>query len=303
MTIRLLALVSIAALSGLAQESGRLIVTAEPKDDHPVTALERDDISVQVSNRPAQLVSWTPLSGTQAGLQLYIVIDDGDSTDLGLQFQDLKKFINSQPPSTQIGVAYLRFGSAQIAQAPTADHASAAHALRLPLGEPGIDGSPYTALQDLIKKWPASTGRREVLAIMSGVDPYYSSPDMFDPYLAGAISAAQKAGIVVSSIYYSSRGHFGHSFYRITWGQNYLSMLDEDLGGEFYWEGTHNPVAFKPFLTEFANWLNHQYLATIRSDAAAKAELEPVRVTTSQPGISLVTASKIYLEGASAGTR
>ena len=298
MCIRLLTILCIAAMTVLGQESGRLIVTAEPKDNHPLPVLERDDITAEVANKPGQVVSWTPLTGAQAGLQLYIVIDDADSTTIGNQFGDLKKFINSQPGTTQIGIAYLRYGSAQIAQAPTTDHASAVHALRLPLGEPGIDGSPYIALQDLIKKWTPTNERREILAIMSGIDPYYTSPDMFDPYLAGAVSAAQKGNIVVSSIYYSSRGHFGHSFFRITWGQNYLSMLDEDLGGEFYWEGTHNPVAFQPFLSEFGNWLNHQYLLTVRSDVPRKPELEPVKVSTPKPNVSLVAASKVYLAGA-----
>lgn len=297
MCTRLLGLICVTAVTVLGQQSGRMIVTAEPKDNHPLPVLERDDISVQVANKPAQVVSWTPFTGAHAGLQLYIVIDDADSATIGTQFGDLKNFINSQPPTTQIGIAYLRYGSAQIAQAPTSDHASAIHALRIPLGEPGIDGSPYIALQDLVKKWPATTERREILAIMSGIDPYYTQPDMFDPYLTSAIAAAQKANIVVSSIYYSSQGHFGHSFFRVTWGQNYLSMLDDNLGGEFYWEGTRNPVAFQPFLTEFANWLNHQYSLEVRSSVSSKPELQPVRVSTEQAGVSLVTASKIYLDG------
>jgi hypothetical protein len=284
----------IATAAALGQQAGRLIVTAEPKD-HELPALQRDDISVDVDSKPARVTSWTPLTGDHAQLQLYIVIDDADSTKLSLQFGDLKHFIASQPASTQVGIAYLRYGTAEIVQAPTADHARAADALRLPLGESGIDASPYVALADLIAKWPPAEGRREMLVIMSGIDPYYQSPDLFDPYLTHAIEAAQKAGIVVSSIYYASAGHFGHSFFRVTWGQNYLSMLDEDLGGEFYWQGLSSPVSFQPFLTEFSDWLNHQYLLTVETASSGKPGLKPVRVMTTKRGVSLVTASKIYL--------
>lgn len=297
MRIGIIGTVCVATAAAFGQQSGRLIVTAEAKD-HASEIVQRDDISVEVDKKPARVVSWVPATGEQAPLQLYIVIDDAESTNLSVQFGDLKKFINTQPGSTQIGLAYLRYGTAEIAQTPTADHGRAAKALRLPLGEAGIDASPYVGLQDLIKKWPAADGRREMLVIMSGIDPYYQSPDMFDPYLAGAIEAAQKAGIVISSIYYGGEGHSGHSFYRVTWGQNYLSMLDEELGGEFYWEGTSNPVSLQPFLTRFSNWLAHQYLLTVEAEPSGKPELKPVGVTTVKRGVSLVAPSKIYLSGA-----
>jgi hypothetical protein len=294
MIMRFVGIVCISAPAVLGQQSGRLIVSAESKD-HELPVLQRDDISVEVDKKPARVLSWTPLSGDQAHLQLYIVIDDADNTTLSLQFGDLKDFINSQPASTEIGIAYLRYGTAEIAQAPSSDHTRAANALRLPLGEPGIDASPYLALKDLINKWPLAEGRREILAIMSGIDPYYQSPDMLDPYLTQAIEVAQKAGVVISSIYYSSEGHFGHSFFRMSWGQNYLSMLDEALGGEFYWQGLSNPVALQPFLAEFSDWLTHQYLVRIEAASSRKPELRPVRVVTAKRGVSLVAASKIYL--------
>lgn len=303
MRIRILSTFSVGmvclAAAALGQQSGRLIVTAEAKD-HASEIVQRDDISVEVDKKPGRVVSWIPATGEQAQLQLYIVIDDAESTNLSVQFGDLKNFINTQPSSTQVGLAYLRYGTAEIAQAPTADHGRAAKALRLPLGEAGVDSSPYVGLQDLIKKWPAAEGRREMLVIMSGIDPYYQSPDMFDPYLVGAIEAAQKAGIAISSIYYSGGGHSGHSFYRVTWGQNYLSMLDDQLGGEFYWEGTSNPVSLRPFLAQFSNRLTHQYLLTVEAEFSGKPELKPVSVTTVKRGVSLVAPSKVYLTGAQA---
>ena len=100
MGIRLLSVLCLTLTVALGQQSDRLIVSAEPKD-HAAEAVERDDISVEVNKKPARLAWWTPLAGDQAQLQLYIVIDESDDTTLGVQFGDLKNFINSQPATTQ----------------------------------------------------------------------------------------------------------------------------------------------------------------------------------------------------------
>lgn len=69
---------------------------------------------------------------------------------------------------------------------------------------------PYFSVVDLVKRWPQSSVRREVLMISDGIDRFYGSgPD--DPYPNSAIEAAQKAGIIVSAIYAPGVGHFGHS--------------------------------------------------------------------------------------------
>jgi hypothetical protein len=284
------------AAAALAQDTGKLIVTAEPKG-HEQATIQRDDITVEIDKKPARVLSWTPLRG--APLQLYIVIDDAESTDLSLQYPDLKNFINAQPASTQIGLAYLRYGSAELVQQLTSDHASVANALRMPLEQVGIDASPYIAIEDLIKKWTPGDARREVLLISSGIDPYYLTPDLADPYLVQALDAAERGGVVVSTVYFPNAGHFGHSFFRATWGQNYLSMLSERTGGEFYWQGATAPVSIQPFLNQFAEWLNNQYMLSVQADYSGKPELKPIKVTT-RFGISMVSASRVYLQGSGA---
>lgn len=273
--------------------SQTLIVTAEGHKGAAPPALNKDDIQVQVENKPVAVQSWTPLRGDQAALDLYIVIDDGTTSDLGLQFASLKNFINSQPPSTRVGLAYLRNGAAMVAAPLTADHAKAVKALRLPLAEPGISSSPYMGISDILKKWPATESRREVLLISSGIDPW-SPPDPQNPYLQTAIADAQRARVIVNSIYYAEAGHLGHSYWRVNWGQNYLSELGDETGGELYWQGTASPVSLEPYLKDLTQHLENQYLLTVEAPAR-KNELEPVKVTTNKPGVSLLTASKIYL--------
>jgi hypothetical protein len=288
----ILPLLAVTAMCGSAFAQ-HLIVTAEGHHGTPPAELMKDDVSVEIDNRPARIDQWTPLRGGEAALQLFILIDDGADTDLGVQYSTLKQFMNTQPSSTEIGLAYMRNGSAQIAVNMTADHAAVGAGLRIPLGQPGISSSPYMAVSDLVKKWPATAARREILMITSGVDPW-SPVDPRNPYLLSAIEACQRAGILANSIYYAGAGHFGHSFWRTNWGQNYLSELGDETGGEAYWQGTASPVSFDPYLKDFAERLNNQYLVTVTADGAKKG-LQPVKVTTTKAGVSLMSASRIFI--------
>ena len=271
-----------------------LVVTAEGRRGAVPPEVVKDDVSVEVNRRPVRIEKWIPLRGDHANLELYIVIDDGEDSDLGLQFGSLKAFVNGQPGTTRIGLAYLRNGSANIAAPLTTDRAAFVKALRLPLGEPGIAASPYMGISDLVKKWSAADARREVLLISSGMDDW-SPPDPQNPYLLKAIADAQRAGILVHSIYYAGAGHMGHSYWRVNWGQNYLAELGDETGGEAYWQGSISPVSFDPYLKDLTERLQNQYLMTLVSDDA-KGGLEPVRVTTSVSGVSLVAASKIDIQ-------
>jgi hypothetical protein len=271
-----------------------LIVTAEGRHGTAPPEVMKDDVSAEVNKRPARVEDWIALRGDRAALQLFIVIDDGADTDLGIQFTSLKTFINEQPGTTQIGLAYLRNGSANIVAPPTTDRERIAKALRLPLGEPGISSSPYLGISDLVKKWSPAEARREVLLISSGIDPL-SPPDPQNPYLQKAIADAQRAGILVHSIYYAGAGHLGHSYWRVNWGQNYLSELGDETGGEAYWQGFASPVSFDPYLKDLTQRLQNQYLLTLGPENA-RSGLEPVRVGVSVPGASLMAASQINLQ-------
>ena len=66
----------------------------------------------------------------------------------------------------------MQHGVAQIVQNLTSDHTQAAKASRLPLGTPGVDASPYFSFDDLIKRWPESNSRREVLIVSDGIDRF-----------------------------------------------------------------------------------------------------------------------------------
>ncbi|MEI9975720.1 MAG: hypothetical protein WDO73_28870 [Ignavibacteriota bacterium] len=144
------------------------------------------DINVSLDKAPAQVARLQRLSGDLANMQLFLLLDDSSrSGSLSLHFKELQEFLNSLPATTQVAVGYMRNGSFLVSQGFTADHEKAASALRLPMAIPGVNGSPYFSLSELVKKWPSSetTGRRAVLMLTDGVDRYWGSADLDDPYM------------------------------------------------------------------------------------------------------------------------
>jgi len=276
-----------------------MVVTVEAHHGTNVPVINREDVMVYEGRDRDKVIDWVPAQGDHAGLEIFVLLDDGSSASLGTQLEKIRKFINAQPASTKIGVAYMQDGVARIEQNLTTDHALAAKALRLPLGMSGVNGSPYFSLSDLIKKWPESQSRREVFMATDGIDRLYDSADLLDPYLATAIEDAQKAGVLVYAIYTPGVGHYSHSYWRSYWGQLYLAQLTDETGGESYYIGfTGSPVAFAPFLEDAANRWNHQFLLTFLAKPEKKAGLRSVKLRTEVPNAELVSAEKVYVPAA-----
>jgi hypothetical protein len=119
-----------------------MIVTVEAKHGKEVPEVQREDVMVYEGKDRDAVTAWTPAQGEQAGLELFVLLDDGSRSTLGPQLKDIRQFISNQPASTKVGVAYMQNGAAKIEQNLTEDHAQAANALRLPLSVPGISASP-----------------------------------------------------------------------------------------------------------------------------------------------------------------
>ena len=187
----------------------------------------------------------------------------------------------------------MRNGTVEVAQDATLDHSKAAKSLRLPLSSLGVVASPFLALSDLIKRRPPSVACREFVLVTSGVDPLGGG--VSDPYLDASIDDAQRAGVVVYAIYTPSAGHSGHSFWRTNWGQNHLAQIAEATGGEDYMLGLGTPVSFGPYLTDIAEHLAHQYLATFLITPEKKPSFQSVRLTTEVPNAELVHSERVYV--------
>jgi hypothetical protein len=272
------------------------VVTVEPQKGSEVPVINPEDVMVFEGKDRDKVVDWIPAQGDHGALELYVLLDDGSNMTLGTQLDSIKKFLTEQAPTTKVGVAYMQNGIARIAQDLTTDHAQAANKVRLPMGIRGANASPYFSVSDLVKKWPATKARREVIMASDGIDPYYLQPDLLDPYLDAAISDAQRAGIIISAIYTPGVGHFGHSYWMTYWGQLYIAELAEKTGGEGYYIGmTGPPVSFSPYLDEAMERLGHQYLLTFLAKPPKKAGLQAVKIKTEVPHVDLVAPRQIYV--------
>jgi hypothetical protein len=271
-----------------------MVVTAEAHHGSDVPVIQLEDVMVYQGRDRVKTTDWIPLHGEHAALELFILLDDASGTSLGSQLEDIRRFINAQPATTRIGVGYMRDGTVAMAQNLTDDHAMAAKSLRLPIGVAGINASPYFSLSDLIKRWPEAPVRREILMVSDGIDRYGSS-GASDPYVDQAVEQAQRAGIVIFSIYTPGAGHFGHTFWRINWGQNYLSQLSDETGGESYYLGSEAPVSFVPYLDDLSRRLLHQYLLTFLAKPVQKASMQSVKLRTEVTNAELVAADHVYV--------
>jgi hypothetical protein len=272
------------------------VVTVEPQKGSEIPVINPEDVMVFEGKDRDKVVDWIPAQGDHAALELYVLLDDGSNMTLGTQLDSIKKFITEQPPTTKVGVAYMQNGIARIEQDLTTDHEQAANKVRLPMGIRGANASPYFSVSDLVKKWPATNARREVIVASDGIDPYYFQPDLLDPYLDAAISDAQRAGIIISAIYTPGIGHFGHSYWMTYWGQLYLAELAEKTGGEGYYIGMSGPpVSFSPYLNEASDRFGHQYLLTFLAKPPKKAGLQAVKIKTEVPHVDLVAPRQVYV--------
>ena len=271
----------------------KVLVTVEARHGKDVPDVRAQDVIVMQGKERDNVTSWQPVN--EIGTQLFVLIDDSlSSVDIGSKLRDIASFINSQPPNTLVGVAYMRNGTAMIAQQLTSNHAAASKALRLPIGE-FSDSSPYFSLQDLLKRWPETSAAREVVMISSGADPFWDGQDLNDPYLISAIEDAQKQGVVVNALYARGAGHLGHTFWRINWGQNFLSELADTTGGEAYFLGNESPVSFSPYFDEINQRMRHQFVLSFQAQPGKKSGFERVKLSTEVPNAELVAQEKVYV--------
>jgi hypothetical protein len=293
-----------------------MVATVEPLEDgdSSVAVLKREDVQVRQGRDRLKVTGWVPSRGEQAGLQLFILVDDTSDTSLGSQLNDIRAFIQAQPASTAIGLGYMRNATVNILQNFTTDHAQVAQTLRLPLGTLSSSDSPYLSLISILKGWPENKMRREVLMITDGIDRLrgsfgpggptsprgvplpYISPDV-----DRASREAQKAGVIVHSIFTRGVGRAGRNFWEINNGQTGLSKLADETGGEAFYLGVQNPVSFKPYLDRLQIILDNQYFLAFQAIPGRRSDLQRVRVSTDVPKVEIVTADSVWVPVAAAG--
>jgi hypothetical protein len=291
----------------VAQQTGivpgvpvQLVVSVEPKHGNEVPTLTQHDVIVHQGHNVRPVTAWVPATAENGSLALAILIDDGAGVNVDTQLNDIRTFIQQQAPATAIAVGYMENGTVRVAQNFTHDHAAAAKSLRLAFGYFGAEASPYVSLSDFVKRWPTDPAipRREVLMITPGIDTLYMGTYP-DPYVDAAVQDAQCSGVVVFSIYTPGAGHFGHSYWRSYWAQNFLSQLSEETGGESYgFLGPQGPVSFAPFLDKLNHQLANQFLLTFLAEPQRRAGREPVNISSEMHSVDFLHADRVCVPAA-----
>jgi hypothetical protein len=286
------AVVPLAAKAAAADSAAATFtVTAVDNKDTQPPAIKKEDVKLYRSKEQVQVADWK----RSDSLYLALLIDDSLDPVVANQWNDLRAFINAQPDSTYIAVAYARNGAAMVAQDFTKDHALAAKALRLPLGSDSAFTSPYLALQDWIKRWPDSGQRKSIMLFSSGIDYFRGGFDPIDPDLDTTVEQAQKKNINIWSIYVPDAGHIGRRPFRAFNAQSNLSRLSEETGAESYYLGFGMPVTLKPYFDEIQRHLDNQYLLTFVGNGGKKGKFETIRAVTEVPNVQIMTPAQVFL--------
>jgi hypothetical protein len=258
-------------------------------------AVSKDDISVYVGKDKQTVVSWEPAQGDKAALELAIVIDESDRTDLGLQFKDITNFITSQPKSSGVAIFYASNGTVQAASQFSTDHEAVAKALRLPFGNVAAYSSIYLSIMDLIKRWPVTGARREILLLADGIDRFRGDP--FSPDVDSTIERAQKAGVIIHTLYTSGVGRYNRNMFQVNYGQSNLAKMADGTGGEAFFQGLQTPISFTPFLDQLNMVLNNQEWLTFLTPRSTKknGELRSFRLRTEQRDVEMSAAEKVFV--------
>jgi VWFA-related protein len=273
-----------------------VVTVLGPKYKAP-PALGIDDISVFEKKEKQKVTSWVPAQGDKAALELAIIIDDMDAADLGLQFNDIANFIKAQPKSAGIGIFYARNGTVQPASQFSTDHDAVAKSLRLPVGRGAAYSSIYLSVMDLIKNWPVTGARREILLLADGIDRFRGDP--FSPDVTATYETAQKAGVIIHALFTSGVDRASRNFFRVSQGQSNLAQITDATGGETFFQGTQTPISFAPFLAQLDMVLKNQYWLSWTTSRAkkAKGELRSFRVATELGNVEIAAPDKIFVPG------
>ena len=253
----------------------------------------KDDVVVHAKNQRQDVTTWAPAQGERADLHLAILIDDG--ADVGPRLNELRHFVQTQPPSTSVGVFYASNGLTVTAAPFSTNHDDVAKKVRVTLGPSSTSVSIYLSLIDVIKKLQPMTGRREILVISDGHDRLRG--DLESPDVDNVMSSAQKTGVVIHTLYTRVGRRLGSI--RQNLAQSNLVKVAQASGGQDFFEGLDTPVSYTPFLNQLDEVLHNQYVLTFTAPVSAKkhGDFRALKVTTEQKDVSITAQSDVFVPG------
>ncbi|HTX76641.1 MAG TPA: hypothetical protein VMD29_10595 [Terracidiphilus sp.] len=280
------------------QGQGQAVITVVPKSkDAAAPALSRQNLSLTVDGKSANITRLTPANGRTGVLELVVLLDSGARTSLGTQMNDIASFIKGLPPDARVTLGWMENGVAKLTGPFTTDHQAVLSGLHIPAGFVDEDASPYFCLSDLAKRWPSNdpNARREVVMVSDGVDYYYRRYDPDDPYVQAAINDSVRAGLVVYSIYWKNKGRFDETMYANDSGQNLLLEVTQATGGNSYWVGMGDPVSFQPYFEDLDKRLGNQYEVGFVAPLKNKPEVLNMKLKVNGVPAKVDAPQKVYV--------
>jgi len=273
-------------------------VTVLGINDTPAPEIPQEDVTVHMGKDLPQVIGWERAQAQRGPLQLALLIDGNIRTGLiGQQLNDIANFIESQAPSTEVGLYYAEHGSAYAAAPFSTDHQKVAQALHLTLGlRNGESPSIYLSLSDLAKHWPTAAGtRREVVVFGSGNDPL--NPGVEDPYAEESIDGVVNAGLTVHAIPIAGT-RYTFSF-RGEISADKLIQLSDETGGQTIGGELGAPVSLAPYLDQMNRILRNQYLLTFAAKAPDKkdGELRYIQVRLEEHDVKVWAPKRVLIPG------
>lgn len=287
-----------------------LVITDQAlNDSNDAPVLQANDIQVRQGRDVLKVAQLIPARGDNAALQLFVLVDETCDASIGNNLNDLRDFINAQPQSTVVGVAYLSNATFQTAQNLTADHAAAAGAIRLPRGNLSAMDSPYLSLISLVNGWPQQNVRRQVLMVSDGIDrlrgespspsrrlgPAPRTMPTISPDADRASTTSQRNGVIVHSIYSPGVGRLGRNAWEAQLGQAGVAKIADETGGEYFALGTQSPVSFKPYLDRLQTIFNNQYFLVFQAIPRNRAGLQRVNISTTIANADIASANNVWV--------
>jgi len=275
-----------------AGHPAQMVVTTGHSYGHQSALLTAADLTVTQHYEAVPITRVVPLRGDRAGIEMFVLVDNCSNCEVNSKVEELRRFISSQPPTTAIGVAYIRDGRVEIGEKPTRDHQRAVNALSPPTGSK--PSGPFLALADLIKEWGPDPSRHVVLMMTNGVDPNASDWQP-NPSADAAIEAAQRAGVTVYAIYNPSADYMASDFSKLYAGQVQMAHVAAETGGEAYFVSFGPLPSLAPFLADISEHLGNRYLVEFLANPdEAPGGLQEITVRA-KTDVELMVPSKVFV--------
>lgn len=267
-----------------------ILVTAQPSNARARVAAERlqpEDFSVRERQRSQKILSVKPAG--EAPVVMAVLIQDDLISGVNNELGEIRDFIRGLPQGSSVLIGYLTSGSLSVEQDFTTDLARAADSLRIiRSSESGTPYNPYTGVIDALRRFDSQPeGRRMIMFVSDGLDDSQgirnASPSQ-SLALDRAITESQRRGVSAFTFYAPSIGPTSQSRLAVNYGQGSLKRFSDETGGEAFFSGT-SFVSFDPFLKEFKETLEMQWLITYQSSNTGSG-FRPIKVTT-EAGVNL----------------